>query len=86
MGGAFCLRMASTPAMKVDRHGAHPGQKDSQLALGCGDFGPFLDHGTLSDSEVSPNEPKSCNEVGTHGNSKIAAGRSGGNDSAGSGG
>ena len=59
------------------RHGAHPGQKDSQLALGFVNFGPFLNHGVLSDIQAGSNEPKSCNEVGMHGNSKIPGGRKG---------
>ena len=55
------------------RHGAHPGKKNSQLAPGFGNFGPFLNHGVLSDIKAGSNEPKSCNEVGMHGNSKIPA-------------
>ena len=36
-------------------HGAHPGQKNSQLALGFGNFGPFLDHGVISLAQTNRN-------------------------------
>ena len=54
-------------------HGTHSGQKNSQFALGFGNFGPFFNHSVLSAKWGSPNEPKSCNESDIHGNLKMIA-------------